>query len=145
MSALGMVVIIGLLGGLAVGLQQPQVNVLGERLGTTESIFIVQFGGALAAGLIMLARRGGNLGQWHTVPWYALGCGVLGLAVVGAVVYVVPRQGVVASSILILAGQLLASVLIDHYGLFDVTVRPLDLSRIAGVALMFVSVWLIVR
>lgn len=145
MSAIGIVVIVGLLGGLAVGLQQPQVNVLGERLGTTESIFIVQFGGALAAGLIMLARRGGNLGQWHTVPWYTLVCGVLGLAVVGAVVYVVPRQGVVASSILILAGQLVASVIIDHYGLFEVAVRRLDPARMAGMVLMFVAVWLIVR
>ncbi len=145
MSALGMVVIVGLLGGLAVGLQQPQINLLGERLGTTESIFIVQFGGAIAAGLIMLARRGGNLNQWHTIPWYALGCGVLGLAVVGAVVYVVPRQGAGLSSLLIVAGQLVASVIIDHYGLFDTVARRLDPSRVAGVVLMFVAVWLIAR
>lgn len=145
MSALGIVVIVGLLGGLAVGLQQPLASLLGERLGMVESVFVVQVGGVLSAGLIVLARRGGGLGHWHNVPWYALGCGVLSLAIIGAVAYVIPRQGAVTATFLIVTGQLVASVIIDHYGLFDVAMRRLDPGRLGGVALMFCAVWLIVR
>jgi transporter family-2 protein len=34
---------------------------------------------------------------------------------------------------------------IDHYGLFDATVRSLDVSRAAGIGLLLAGVWLIVR
>ena len=145
MSSLGLVILIGLLGGLAIGLQQPLSSLLGGRLGMIEGIFIVQMGGVLAAGLIVLARRGGGLVNWQSVPWYALICGVLSLAIIGAVAYVIPRQGAVTATFLLVTGQLTASVFIDHYGLFDVAVHRLDPSRLIGVGVLLLGVWLIVR
>jgi transporter family-2 protein len=145
MSTIGVVVMIGLMGGLAVGLQQPLSSLLAAHTGMMEGVFIVQVGGTLVAGIAVLMRRGGGLGAWREAPWYALGAGALSLAIIGAVSYVIPRVGTVASTFLIVTGQLAASVIIDHYGLFDTTVRQLDVSRLAGIVVMLAGVWLIMR
>lgn len=145
MPALVIVILIGLMGGLAVGLQQPLSSLVAGRLGMMEGVFIIQVGGVLAAGLYLLARRNDGLDEWRSVPWYGLGAGVLSLAIIGAVSYAIPRVGAVTSTFLIVSGQLIASVIIDHYGLFETSVRQLDASRLAGVGLLFVALWLIVR
>jgi transporter family-2 protein len=50
-------------------------------------------------------------------------------------------QGPLSSMI----GQLMTRLVIDHFGLLDAAVRPIDLSRILGVVILFVGVYLIVR
>jgi len=145
MSAFGLVVFVGLMGGLAVGLQQPLSSMLGGRLGMMEGVFVVQLGGVIAAGIVVLVQRHNGLSEWRSLPWYALGAGVLSLAIIGAISYVIPRQGAVVSTFLIVTGQLVASIVIDHYGLFDTTVHPLDTSRLMGIGALFVGVWLIIR
>ncbi|MBV9521765.1 MAG: DMT family transporter, partial [Alphaproteobacteria bacterium] len=44
---------------------------------------------------------------------------------------------------LILAGQMLASLAFDHYGLFGIAPHPADLPRLAGAALLIAGVALI--
>jgi len=46
---------------------------------------------------------------------------------------------------LIIVGQLLMGMLVDHFGWFGVDVRPIDLPRIAGVLLLFAGGFLISR
>jgi uncharacterized membrane protein YdcZ (DUF606 family) len=36
-------------------------------------------------------------------------------------------------------------VLIDQFGVFDILVRPLDLLRVAGLALVLLGAWLVIR
>ena len=139
-----LVVIIGLAGGMAVGFQGPVASMMSQRIGMMESIFIIHVGGMVAALLPLLAMRGGNLGNWYSLPWYALAAGVLGLAVFGALSYAIPRVGAATSITLIVAGQLLVGALLDHFGLFD-TARPLEIWRIAGLLVIFGGVWLMVR
>jgi uncharacterized membrane protein YdcZ (DUF606 family) len=33
----------------------------------------------------------------------------------------------------------------DHFGLLGTAVRPIDLTRVWGIAVLFIGVWLIVR
>jgi bacterial/archaeal transporter family-2 protein len=106
MPAIIVVVIAGLLGGIAVGLQGPLASMISQRIGIMESAFIVHLGGTLAALIFLASVRGGHLGNWRTVPWYALGAGVLGLIVVSAISYTIPRLGVATTVTLIVTGQL---------------------------------------
>jgi len=145
MPTLVIVVLLGLLGGLAVGLQGPLASLITQRLGLLESIFIVHMGGALAVTVPLLLRGGGRMGEFRSVPWYALGAGVLGLVILGAVSYTIPRVGVAPTVTLIVAGQLVLGVALDHFGLLGAEVRHLDLQRLIGVVVLFVGVWLIVR
>ena len=145
MYALLLVIIVGLAGGVAVGLQGPLSSLMSQRIGIMESIFIVHFVGTLAALLLLLAEGGGNLSSWRSVPWYALIAGVFGLVVIAAVSYAIPRVGVAATIILIVAGQLTIGAMLDQFGWLGAAVRPVDLWRGAGMLVISVGVWLIVR
>jgi transporter family-2 protein len=138
-------VLVGLMGGLAVGLQGPLSSMIGQRLGPLESVFIIHLGGMVAAAIPLLLMRGGALGAWHTLPWYALIAGVFGLVVVVAVSYTIPQLGVTATVVLIVTGQLITGLLIDHFGLLDAAIRPIDVSRVLGVVILFAGVYLMVR
>ena len=88
METILLAVAAALVGGMAVGLQAPLASLIGQRLGSLESIFIVHLSGALASGLLLAAvKQGGNLGAWRSLPWYALMAGTLGLLVIGDIAH----------------------------------------------------------
>lgn len=145
MENLFLVLAVGVAGGIAVGLQGPLTSMMSERLGTMESIFIVHLGGAILAGLPLLIARGGNLGAWRSVPWYALAAGALGLVVLGGVSYTIPRIGVATTVTLIVVAELITGALLDHFGLLGATVRAIDPARVIGILVLFAGTWLIMR
>jgi len=145
MHSLFLAVIVGLLGGVAVGLQGPLTSLMSQHVGTMGSVFIIHLGGALMAGALLLALGGGGLSAWRSVPWYALGAGVLGLVVLSGVSYTIPRIGVATTVTLIIVAQLILSTLLDHFGLLGTSVRTIDSSRILGIAVLFLGTWLMFR
>ena len=145
MESILLIILIGLAGGIAVGLQSPLASMMSQRLGTLESIFIVHAGGALIALIPLLVYGGGKLGQWRSVPWYALLAGVFGLVVIGAISYMIPRIGVAGSIITVVAGQLLVGTILDQFGWLGAMQRPLDATRLLGLAVVLIGVWLTVK
>ena len=139
------VILVGLLSGVAVGVQNPLASMITQRLGMVESIFIIHLGGTLFILIPLLIIKGGNLGNWRSLPWYALVAGTLGLIVVGGVSFMIPRIGVAASITLIIAGQLVISSALDHYGLLGVHIRHMDWQRALGLVIVFVGALLTVR
>jgi len=53
--------------------------------------------------------------------------------------------GVATTIILIVAGQLTVGALLDHFGLLGAPVCLFDTWRIAGILVLSVGVWLMVR
>ena len=145
MQTLIFIILIGLLGGAAVGIQAPLSSIISQRLGIIESVFIVHAGGALVALIPLLYYGGGKLSQWRIVPWYALCAGGFGLVVIFSVSYMIPRIGVANALIILLAGQLLIGTMLDHYGLLGAAVRPLNLTRVVGLVVVFAGAWLSVK
>jgi transporter family-2 protein len=145
MESILLIVLVGLAGGIAVGLQSPLASMITQRLGVFESIFIVHIGGALISVLPLLFFGGGKLSQWRNVPWYALGAGIFGLVVIAAISYMIPRVGVAASIITIVAGQLLVGTILDHFSLLGSMGRSLDPARVLGLAVVLIGVWLTVK
>jgi transporter family-2 protein len=145
MESILLIILIGLVGGIAVGLQAPMASMITQRLGIFESVFIVHLGGAIIALLPLLFYSGGKLAQWRSVPWYTLGAGVFGLVVIGALSYMIPRVGVGAAVITIVAGQMLVSTVLDHFGWLGGMGRPMDPTRAIGLAVVLVGVWLTVK
>lgn len=145
MPVIVIIVLVGFLGGIAVGLQGPLSSMITERIGLMESIFIVHVGGAVVIGIPLLLRGGGRLGEWRSVPWYALGAGIYGLVILAAVSFTIPKIGAAATVTLLVAGQLILSAMLDHFGWLGADVRHLDFSRLVGMAVLFLGVWLIVR
>jgi len=145
MESVLLIILVGLTGGIAVGLQSPLASMLSQRLGMLESVFIVHIGGAILSLLLLLVYGGGKLGLWRSVPWYALCAGFFGLVVIVAISYTIPRVGVAAAITTVVGGQILISALLDHYGLLGAVTRPLDLPRLLGLGVVMLGVWLTVR
>lgn len=76
-------------------------------------------------------------------PWWVWFGGMLGAFFVTATIILVPKLGATAMVTLILAGQMVASLLLDHFGLLGYPLHPINLGRIAGVLLVCAGVWLI--
>ena len=145
MAGFVILIMIAVMGGIAVVLQSQFVGLLDQGIGSMESVFITYIGGALLIGLIMLLLRGGNLGAWQNVPWYALTAGVMGLVIIGTLSYSVPRLGLVTAFTVIVATQFIGGALVDHFGMFGAEVRPLDWSRLVGILVLLAGVWLIIK
>ena len=145
MESILLIILIGLAGGVAVGIQSPLASMISQRLGLFESVFIVHLGGALVALIPLLIYGGGKLGQWRILPWYALGAGIFGLIVIGAISYMIPRVGVGAAITTIVAGQLMVGTILDHFGLLGAAEKSLDVTRVIGLAVVLVGVWLTVK
>ena len=144
MSLTGLI-ILAVIGGIAVALQGQFMGLMDKNIGTLESVFITYASGGIIAALAMIASRGGNLKAFQTVPWYALSSGLVGLIIIGAIGYTVPRLGLSKAFTIIVTSQFLVAAILDHYGLLGAVVRPMDLSRLAGMALLVTGVWLIVK
>ena len=99
-------IIIAAIGGAAITLQGQFMGLMDKAIGTKESVFITYAGGGILAGCVMLAARGGNLKAWHSVPWYTLGAGVVGLVIVGTIGYTVPRLGLTRAFTIIIASNI---------------------------------------
>jgi len=144
MQPIFFIILIGLAGGMAIGIQGPLSSVITQRLGSLESVFIIHAGGALAALMPMMVV-GSRLGEWRSVPWYALGAGALGLIVITAMGYMIPRIGAAGALITLMSGQILVASILDHFGWLGVAQRSMDIQRIIGFAVVMFGVWLTVK
>ena len=118
---------------------------LDRSVGTIESVFLTYGTGAVVIGLIMLAMRGGNLGEWHIAPWYAYSAGLLGLVIVGCIGYATPRLGLAVTLTIAVATQFTMAAIVHHFGLLGADQQPMDLSKLGGMAAILIGVWLMVR
>lgn len=76
-------------------------------------------------------------------PWWLWTGGVLGAFYVTAALATAPRLGVTTAVAAVISGQLIMSLVIDHFGLLGLDRQPVDLSRMAGVALLLAGLFLI--
>jgi transporter family-2 protein len=87
----------------------------------------------------------GNIAAARNAPPVAWIGGVLGAFFVTTAVTLVPRLGVAMTFSLIIAGQMIVTLIIDHYGLLGVPVKEVSLARIAGILLITAGVVIIRR
>jgi transporter family-2 protein len=123
-------------------------SAVGRALGRPEGAALVNFVvGSLALGGLILAQRTAvpPAEAWASAPRWAWGGGFLGAFFVAVTVVLTPRLGVLATLTLMLAGQLVASSLLDHHGLLGLAVRAFTPVRALGVALVLAGVVLVRR
>ena len=138
-----LIVLIGLIGGVAVGLQTPIAGAMGERIGAMASSFIVHLSGMLLSAVLLFLRGGEKIRDWYTLPWYMLGAGMFGVLFIQTISLTLPRLGAAMMITLIITGQLLTGVILDHFGWLGVPVRPADATRIIGVVFLLIGGYLI--
>ena len=108
---------------------------------------IVNFVVGLAA-LILVAVVSGSRwapGSTATVPAWAWFGGLLGAMYVASTTVLGPRLGAAALLARTLAGQMLAALVVDHYGIIGFPQSPVTPSRLFGAALLVAGVLLLMR
>jgi transporter family-2 protein len=136
-------IVLAIVGGIASAFQGHFMGIMDQKIGSKESVFFTYAGGGLLVTLMMIVSRGGHLNAWQNAPWYAFTAGVLGLVIVGAIGYTVPRLGMAKAFTVIVASQLLAALLFDQFGLLGGAVRTLSFSRFIGLIFTIIGVWLV--
>lgn len=102
--------------------------------------------GALIMSLMILVSSGfGELKRLTSVPPHLFLGGLLGAIFVGSSLFFIPRMGATAMVVAFITGQLLGSVLLDHFGLMGLTPNPITITRIIGIILLFAGVFLVIR
>ncbi len=78
-------------------------------------------------------------------PWWAWTGGLMGAAFITIGIVLAPKIGATATASAIIAGQIFASLLLDHHGLLGFNTHPISFGRLVGVVLLLAGVILIRR
>ena len=135
-----------IVSGAGLAVQSAINGRLREGVGSPVVAAAISFGVGLA--LLMGAALLGILsGESSTkaAPWWAYLGGALGAVYVLTAVIGVSRVGVATLTMTAIAGQLVASLAIDHFGWLGVARQPLSPVRIFGALLLFIGVLLVQR
>jgi len=79
------------------------------------------------------------------VPSWAWSGGIFGAIFIGLSIVTIPKLGGAAEIALLVTGQMVAALTVDHFGWLGVPERHIDLPRMLGVALLVGAVILIRR
>ena len=109
--------------------------------------FISFFVGTVGLLIFMIATGTplANLASAKNAPPIAWIGGLMGAFFVAATVTLVPRLGVAMTFSLIVAGQMLITLVLDHFGVLGVPVKEISLMRILGILLITGGVVLVRR
>jgi len=134
----------GVLLPVQAGLNAQLRSALGSPVAAALVSFLV--GTAGLATIALLLRTSLPLGRaWAvTSPWQ-WGGGLIGAAYVLAAVVLAPRLGAATLIAAVVAGQMIASLLLDQYGLVGFPVHSMTPVRVLGATLVIAGVILIQR
>jgi bacterial/archaeal transporter family-2 protein len=140
------VVLTAAAGGL-IALQAPINSRLGRSVGTFQAAFLSFAIGTAALTIIAALAKGGlgQIGEARGLAWYYLVGGLLGAVYVTTVLVTVRSLGAGGVTAATIAGQLSLSVAVDHFGWLGVDRSPVTAVKVAGIVLLAVGVFLVVR
>jgi len=134
--------VIALVAGAVVPFQAASNAALGRALGhplwaTLSSLAVSVL--VIVPLMVLLRVPAPALGAAAQGPaWWWLG-GVAGVVYITAALVLTPKLGAASFIVSVIAGQMLASLLIDHYGLMGLTPKPAGAWRIVGILLILVG------
>lgn len=132
-------ILIVIIGGMGLSVEAGLLGPLGAQVGelwATLSIFGV---GAALTFLLMLFFSPRSSPSFFSQPPLLLIGGILGPVYVVTLTVVTPVIGIALTMIGILAGQIIQSLVIDHYGWFATQKRKIDSRRVIALVFMIIA------
>ncbi len=148
MSTMLLPLLLAALAGASIVVQQAlNANLRLALSSAVWSGFVSYLVGLVCMALLALALRDPvpSAGLAARIPWWAWSGGLFGAIFIGLSIYLVPQLGAATFIALLVSGQMIASVTVDHFGWLGVAQRSFDLPRLVGVALLVGGVVLIRR
>ena len=140
------VVVAAVVGGL-VATQAPLNSQLARTVGGLHASVValaVSFVALLA--LAALTDGLGGIRRIGDAPFHvAVGGGLAGALYVGSIVWTVRALGAGGLTAVTISGQLAVAVVMDHFGWLGVEKSPITVAKVAGVVLLAIGTWLVIR
>ncbi len=141
-ASYGLAVMVGVLLPLQVLLNASLGKQAGGPLFASMCSFFV--GSAVLIAFWLATKPSLDVAALTRVPWWAWTGGLIGALYVASATLLIPRTGAVALMSLVIFGQLVGSLLVDHYGVLGAR-QPIDALRLTGVALVAGGALLVVK
>lgn len=139
---------LAILGGALVAGQGAINGRMAAAVGHPLQAAVISFSvGFVALAFLSLATGAGlpQLARALAAPWWAWVGGLLGAYLVATAAFAVPKIGASAWVAGVIAGQLVAALLYDHFGAFGLPKREIDLTRLGGVVFLGLGIWMMRR
>ncbi|WP_291322728.1 DMT family transporter [Desulfonatronospira sp.] len=140
--------LLALTAGIMMPLQAGINALLGAQIKSPILAAAVSFtvGAAFLVVLCMLLRIPvPALSAWGKLPLWMWTGGLLGAFFVTTTIILAPKLGAVTLLASLIAAQMTASIILDHYGLIGYPVQPVNTGRILGVIFLVLGVILVQR
>jgi transporter family-2 protein len=137
----GLAVLVGVGLTLQIGLNA----IVGDRLGSPLTGAAANFVVGLVALIVFAAVAGPRVqaASIASVPAWGWAAGLLGAAYVASTTLLGPRLGATTLLALLLLGQLVAAVVVDHFGIVGFPRHPFGWQRALGIALLLAGTLLV--
>ena len=132
-----------LLAGAALSFESALYGELGETVGELETTFYNFAVGSLILGLIWLFFGKGKLSYTMEAPKWSLIGGILGVVYLLSIVISVPFVGVGITMVAVIIGQMLMSMIIEHFGWLGSATSKINKEKIFAVISMIIALILI--
>lgn len=125
-------------GGALIALQAPINAALGRSIDSTIAAAAVSFGVGfvILVLLTVVSGDGAALVRAPFVPKLLLIGGALGAIYVWSALWAVPILGVLTTTTLLILGQMIAALILDHVGAFGLTPRDISVQRVMAAVLV---------
>ena len=139
--------LVAMLVGAGLTVQVGMNSTVRLALGAPVVAAVVNFGVGLLALIAVAVASGARVapGAVGQVPAWAWLGGLLGAAYVASTTVLGPRLGATALLALVLAGQMIAALAVDQFGVLGFPQNVITPVRLVGAALVIVGAVLIVR
>ena len=118
------------------GVQNPSFGALASGVGTAVVLMVYS----------LVARIGLPAGEsLSRAPWWSYAGGLPGAMIVLAATLLAPKLGSAPFQALVIGGQLVMSIALDHFGALGFPEHPAGALRLVGLALMLGGVFLIAK
>jgi transporter family-2 protein len=132
--------------GVSVATQQVLNGSLRTALGSPAWAALASYAVGLLTMIAAVIALGERVPSWKTataVPWWAWSGGMFGGAFILLAILLLPSLGAATLFALVIAGQVLAAVTLDHFGALGLTPHPVSAARLIGAGLLIAGVVLI--
>ncbi|MGV3042973.1 DMT family transporter [Staphylococcus rostri] len=141
--------VLGLIFGFAPPIQAAINSALGQSVGSPIFAALVSFtvGAVTLFVITAITHRRFNILRVHpeygSLRWWHFLGGILGLLYVVTNIILTAQIGVTYTLITVMLGQIVISLIIDHFGLLGITPRKISQQRIMGLIIILLAICLI--
>lgn len=90
-----------------------------------------------------ISKNGFQKDQWRTLTPVEMTGGIFGFLLVLCLTLSFPRIGALYSVVLMILGQCVMALVVDQFGLFNMPVQPISVSRVAAIGFLIAGVFLL--